>query len=594
MTIPIAITLAVLVLIVIGITVLQVSPYVVLCGALAILVLSNVVPADTAFLGFGNTGVITVALLFIVADGLNQTGGLAGLGRRVLGESGNVQLARLRTMGPVAVMSAFLNNTPVVALMLPIVNDWAKKFRVPASAILMPLSFAAILGGMCTLIGTSTTLVINSQLDKEYQLGMFELAWIGVPATLAGIVGFAFLGRWLLPDRQAAFAQLDDPKEYTVEMLVEPGSALVGQTIEEAGLRNLPAMYLMEIDRGDEILSAVSPDTRLKANDQLVFVGIVDSVVDLQKIPGLKPATDQLFKLGGKRSDRCLVEAVVSNSCPYLRMTIREAKFRTRYGAAVIAVNRDGMRIRKKIGDIELTPGDTLLLECNPSFLHQQRNSRHFFLVSEVEGSATPRYEKAWIARLIMAAMILLAAFNILPMLKAALIAVGLMIVTRCLRGSNALRSVEWDVLLVMAAGIGIGEAMEHSGTAGFIGDGLVNGLGADAAAFLKRNPRAMLAIICGLTMFFNNLITAKAAGLVMLPVAQSAASALGVDLMPFAIAVIVGAATSLATPIGYQTNLMVMGPGGYRPRDYLRAGLPLSIMVSVIAIVIIPLVWKF
>ena len=594
MGLEVGITLTVLVLIIIGITVLRVTPYLVLCGALGMLVLADVINAEDAFAGFGNKGVITVALLFIVADGLNQTGGLAGFGRKVLGDSTDVRIAQLRTMGPVAFFSAFLNNTPVVAIMLPLVIDWAKKHRIAASSILMPLSFAAILGRMCTLIGTSTTLVINSQLPEENQLGFFELAWIGVPATLVGIAAFAFFGKWLLPNREAAYQQLDDPKEYTVEMQVEPGSALTGKSIEEAGLRSLPDMYLMEVARGDQIMSAVSPDTRLEANDQLVFVGIVDSVVDLQKIPGLKPATDQLFKLKGKRSDRILVEAVVSNSCPYVRMTIKEARFRTRYGAAVIAVNRDGVRLRQKIGDIELTPGDTLLLECSPAFLHQQRNSRHFFLVSELESSVTPKYEKAWVARLIMAGMVLLAAFTGLGMLKAALIAAGFMIVTRCIRGSTALRSVEWDILLVMAAGIGIGDAIVESRTHIFIGDFLVNGFGATVAGFFKQNPRAMLGIVCALTMLLNNLITAKAAGLVMLPIAQSAATQVGTDLMPFAIAVIVGAATSLATPIGYQTNLMVYGPGGYKASDFLRAGGPLTVVVWLMTVAIAPLVWPF
>ena len=611
MTPEIAITLTVLVLIIIGITVLRVTPYIILCGALGVLVVAGVIEPDKAFLGFANVGVITVALLFVIADGLNSTGGVAGLGRRLLGDSGDLRVAQIRTMAPVAVMSAFLNNTPVVAIMLPQVIDWAKKHRISASLVLMPLSFAAILGGMCTLIGTSTTLVIDRQLSdivssaidagqlpgrqvEDYRLGLFELAWIGVPATAVGIAAFALFAKWMLPERKAAFDKLEDPKEYTVEMQVEPNSALVGRTIEEAGLRSLPGMYLMEIDRGDEIMTAVSPDTKLRANDQLVFVGIVDSVVDLQKIPGLKPATDQLFKLKGSRSDRCLVEAVVSNSCPYVRMTIRAAQFRTRYGAAVIAVNRDGVRLRQKIGDIQLTPGDTLLLECSPAFLHQQRNSRDFFLVSELQGSVTPKYEKAWLARGIMAAMILAVAFKLVPMINAALIAAGLMIVTRCLRGSNALRSVEWDILLVMAAGIGIGNAMHASHTDKYIAELLVNGLGANAEAFFTQNPRVMLAIICALTMLLNNLITAKAAGLVMLPVAVSAANALGVDLMPFAIAVIVGAATSLATPIGYQTNLMVYGPGGYKATDFLRAGGPLTIAVWLITIIIAPMVWPF
>ncbi len=580
-----------LILIIVGITVLQVTPYVVLCGALALLVLVGIVEPTEAFSGFGNTGVITVALLFIVADGLNRTGGLVGIGRKLLGNSSSLRVAQIRTMSPVAVLSAFLNNTPVVALMLPIVLDWAKKSRVAESSLLMPLSFAAILGGMCTLIGTSTTLVIDGQLPAAQRLGMFDLAWVGVPATLAGLTYMLLVGRWLLPQREPAFTHLEDPKEYTIEMQVEPNSSLAGQTIEDAGLRSLPGMYLMEINRGDHVLSAVAPDTTLAANDHLVFVGIVDSVVDLQRFPGLQPATDQLFKLKGSRGDRCLVEAVVSNSCPYLRMTIRESQFRSRYGAAVIAVNRDGVRVRQKIGDIRLTPGDTLLLECHPSFVHQQKNSRDFFLVSEIQGATPPKREKAWLARAIMAGMVLVVAFNLLPMIKAALLAAGLMIVTRCLRGSNALRAVDWDILLVMAAGIGIGKAMEASGTDRYLATTLVDGLGPD---FCHDHPRLILAIICGLTMLLTNLITAKAAGLLMLPIALSTAAVIDVDMMPLAIGVIVGAAASFASPIGYQTNLMVYGPGGYRSSDFLRLGGPLSVLVLAITVAIAPWAWPF
>ena len=336
--------------------------------------------------GFSNAGVLTVAVMFVLADGLQRTGAFAWLGVRLLGVPKGTTSAQLRTMIPAALLSAFLNNTPVVALMMPIISDWSRKHRISVSHLFMPLSYAAILGGMCTLIGTSTTIVVNTQLKQG--LTMFEQAWVGVPCMILGLAFITLFTKRLLPERQPAFTGNEDPREYTVEMEVDPSSPLVGKTIEDAGLRHLPGMYLMEIDRAGRVLPAVSSETTLQANDHLVFVGVVESVVDLKKIPGLNPSTDQLFKLDSPRSHRCLVEAVVSGSYPFLRMTIRESRFRTHYNAAIIAVNRDGVRLAGKVGDIRLQPGDTLLLESGPNFAEQQRNSRHFFLVSEVQNSA--------------------------------------------------------------------------------------------------------------------------------------------------------------------------------------------------------------
>ncbi|MCA9066159.1 MAG: anion permease, partial [Planctomycetaceae bacterium] len=381
-----------------------------------------------------------------------------------------------------------------------------------------------------------------------------------------------------------AFTTNDDPREYSVEMEIDPSSPLVGRTIEEAGLRQLPGMYLMEIDRDGDVLPAVASDTRLQARDHLVFVGVVESVVDLQKIPGLKPATDQLFKLDGPRSHRCLVEAVVSSSYPYLRMTVRESRFRTNYNAAIIAVSRDGVRLKGKIGDIRLQAGDTLLLESHANFIEQQRNSRHFYLVSEVQDSAPVQHEKANMARMIMLAMIAVVTADWLDMSLAASIAAILMIVTRCTRWSEARRGIEWNVILVMAAGLGIGEAMETSGTAQLMSDRL--------SFLVGGSPFLMLVAIYTVAVVLTNLITAKAAATLVLPIVMSAADLLNVSPVPFTIALIMGAAGSFVTPYGYQTNMMVYGPGGYRSSDYLRLGLPLTIAVGLVTVIVTPLIW--
>lgn len=587
--VEIALTLATVLLAILAMTFLSVAPDIVLAGGLSLLLVTGVVDAEGALEGFSNPGLITVAVLFAVAEGLRQTGGISFLGQRLLGQPKSISDAQSRIMIPTAVLSAFLNNTPVVAVLMPVLNDWVKKTQMSVSKLMLPLSYAAILGGLCTRIGTSTTLVLDGILRKNVPgagLSMFEIAWIGLPATVIGIIYILVVHRWLLPERKPAISQFDDPREYTIEMMVEQSSPLVGKTIGAAGLRNLPGMFLMEIDRDGHVLAAVSPEERLQANDRLVFVGVVESVVDLQRLPGLTPATDQVFKLDSPRSHRCLIEAVVSNTCPLINMTIREARFRTRYNAAVIAVARNGQRLPGKIGDIRVAPGDTLLLEAHPSFESVQRNSRDFYLVSRIEDSTPPRSERAWIAQGVFVAMIVMVTGFDVPMLNASLLAAGLLIATRCLRTTEARRAIDWGVLITMAAGIGIGNAMEQSGAAAMIAGGMAKA-GGD-------NPTLVLAVVYGVTMVFTNLITAKAAGVLVFPIALAAANGLGVNQMPFAIAVMVAAAASFATPIGYQTNLMVYGPGGYRYSDYIRIGVPLSLIIWGMSILIIPQVWKF
>jgi di/tricarboxylate transporter len=602
---PIVLTLSVITAAIVGIMYYRWPADTCLLGALSVLLVVGAfdppkddndrqygLSVEDGLQGFSNAGVLTVAVMFVIADGLQKTGAFAWLGVRLLGTPNGTTSAQLRTMIPAAGLSAFLNNTPVVALMMPIISDWSRKHRISVSHLFMPLSYAAILGGMCTLIGTSTTIVVNSQLEQS--LTMFELAWVGVPCMVLGLTFIALFTRRLLPERQPAFTGNEDPREYTVEMEIDTSSPLVGKTIEAAGLRHLPGMYLMEIDRGGHVLPAVSSDTLLQANDHLVFVGVVESVVDLQKIPGLKPATDQLFKLDSPRSRRCLVEAVVSTSYPFLRMTIRESKFRTHYNAAIIAVNRDGARLSGKIGDICLQPGDTLLLESGPNFAEQQRNSRHFFLVSEVQDSTPVRHEQAWLARLVMVLFIITASIFGAKgfkesLLLAALPAAMLMIMFRCTRPGDARRSIDWSVIIVMAAGIGIGKAMTVTGATEVVVQNLVASI-----KWCGGGSLMMLAAIYTITVILTNMITAKAAAMLVLEIALAAAVAMEISEAPLIIAVIMGAAGSFATPFGYQTNMMVYGPGGYRASDYLRLGVPLSIIVGVVTVVVTPFVWPF
>jgi di/tricarboxylate transporter len=317
-------------------------------------------------------------------------------------------------------------------------------------------------------------------------------------------------------------------------------------------------------------------------------VGIVESVVELQKIRGLKPATNQVFKLDAPRARRSLLEAVVSDSCAMVGKTVREGRFRTKYNAAIIAVSRNGERIHKKIGDIVLKPGDTLLLETHPEFFDQHRYSRDFYLVSRIEGYAPARHERAWIAGLIFAGMVAVATTNVfgLQMVHAAMLAAGLMIITRCCTSTTARQSVDWEVLVAIAASFGLGQAMESTGAADRIA-GFMLGLGGD-------NPWAALGVIYLLTLLGTEILSNNAAAVLMFPIALATSTALGVDFMPFVVAVMFAASLGFATPLGYQTHLMVYGPGGYRLSDFARMGIPLDILAGLVAVFLIPVFWPF
>lgn len=565
------------------------SPAAIMWGAVALLLGAGILPVDKALAGLSNEGMVTVAILYLVGAGVTETGAIDFLAGKVLGNPKTPTMAVARLMLPTAAISAFINNTPLVAMLIPIVNDWAKKSRVPVSKLMLPLSYAAILGGTCSLIGTSTNLIISGLYVKQFpgqSLRMFDNSWVGIPATLVGCAFVILASKRLLPDRTPALSRLDDPRQYTVEMLVEDTSPMVGKTIEEAGLRHLPGVYLAEIDRDGMVLPAVSPDERLRRGDRLVFVGVVDSVVDLQRTRGLKPATDQVFKLSEPRSQRCLIEAVVSNTCSLVGQTIRDARFRSHYNAVVLAVARNGERLSGKIGDIIMTTGDTLLLEAHPSFVEMHRNSRDFFLVSQLQDSQPRSYERAGYALLILVGMIGAVSFGLLPMLNAAVVAAALMLLTHCVTVNAARKYLNSDVLLAIAASFAISDALERTGAAKGIAE-LITSLAAG-------NPWGTLAMIYIGTVLVTEAVTNNAAAALMFPLAIKSAAALEVNHFPFVVIVMVAASAGFATPIGYQTNLMVYGPGGYKFSDYVKIGVPLDILIGIVAVLIAPLVWPF
>ncbi|MBN2473400.1 MAG: SLC13 family permease [Pirellulales bacterium] len=596
-------------------------------GALVVVTVCGVITPDQALAGFANPAVITIGSLFVVAAGLRSTGVLDQVGYRLLGTARTATAALVRLTYVLVGVSAVVNNTPVVAMFVPVVLDWCRRRGISPSRLLIPVSYLAILGGTCTLVGTSTNIIGHGLLTDAYQVeaqharegrrryspefhaqlrGMkfWEIGQVGLPCALIGSVYLLVLGRRFLPNRTELIEQLDERRrEYLVEMLVKPECRLIGKTVEEAGLRHLRGLFLVEINRSGEVIAPITPSDVIRDGDRLVFTGVVTTIVDLEKIPGLVPAADFTYAIHPQeRQQRHLAEAVLSRSSPLIGRTVREAAFRQRYNAAVVAVHRSGERLPSKIGDIELQAGDTLLLQTQREFTTRYRHSRDFYLVANVEGSQPRRHDRAWLAlALVVALIVWLVAASMLdeglvpsglvsPAVAAITIA-GLMLACRCLRPDEARSEIDLQVLVTIAGALGLGAALRESGAAERIAAALV-----DAISTCPRTvfPYLLLATIYALTVVFTETISNNAVAAMLFPIAVATAAAAELNPRPFVMAILLAASLSFLTPIGYQTNLMVMGPGGYQPRDYLRAGWPLTLLAAATAMVLIPMWWPF
>ena len=591
--------IAVIALIVISLMRNWAPPDLVLLGASLVCGVSGIITPTQVFAGFVNEGTLTIAALFVVAAAMSETGALDSVQRWMFGQSETEQVGLRRLILPVSGMSAFFNNTPIVAMLLPVVNEWCRKHSISPSRILMPLSFIAILGGTCTLIGTSTHLAVNGLIKAhadDYvgleELRLFDVAWVGVPFVLIGSVYLLTVGRKLLPNRRDMLENIEThPREYFAEMQIQASCPLIGQDVKEAGLRRLPGLFLMEISRGPRVITPVRPGEVLQENDILTFAGVVSTVVDLErKIQGLVPVADESYEASAaERRGKNLCEAVISARSPLVGTSIRDADFRSIYNAAVIAVHRGGGRIQTRIGDIVLRAGDTLLLQTGDQFSRMHYNNPDFYLVSDVQGAEPVRHEKRWLSTTFMVLLLVLMTLPNFPVVYAAFIVGGLMLASGCISTTSARESIDWPTLITIGASFGIGDALAQSGTAGLLAESLVNLSGAT-------NPYMLLLVVYAMTSIFASVVSSKAAAVLMFPVALAVATSSGVELnpQPFVLAVMYSAAASLSTPLGYPTNLMVYGPGAYKFSDFVRVGLPLNIVLMLAGVYLIPLCWPF
>jgi di/tricarboxylate transporter len=546
----------------------------VVLGATITLLVSGIIDTSEAFSGFANPAPLTVAALYVVARAAQKTGLVAPLTTAALGRStGTAALARM--VAPTAAASAFLNNTPLVAMLIPDVAGWARRRKVPASRLLMPLSYATILGGMVTTIGTSTTLVVSGLLQARgmQPFGIFEVTKIGLPLACIGLATLVFVSSRLVPSRQGAPEQAESSsRDFVVSMEVEPAGPLVGRTVSQAGLRDLDGVYLVEIERGGESITPPNPDVVLRGDDLLTFAGRVDEIVDLQQTRGLHSSEHQ-HVLQIDSPQHTFFEAVVGRSSVLSGQTLKEARFRSRYQAAVVAIHRDGHRVDAKLGDVRLRPTDTLLVLARPGFAQRWRANTDFLLVAHVGGEPPGATRRAPLVGVVVLGVVMFSAFGVLPILQSALLGAGALVVTRVLSYSEARDAIDLDVVVLIAAAFGLGAAVEGSGLANSLANGFTD-------VFSGLGDTGLLLGIVLATLVLTEVVTNNAAAVVVLPVALSIAEPAGIDLRIVAIVVALAASASFLTPIGYQTNTMVYGPGGYRFSDYARAGWPLTVVM--------------
>lgn len=565
----------------------RVPAHMVMLAALAILSVSGILTPAEAFAGFSNAGVITVVVMFILAAGIHTSGGVDLLVNRVLGRPNTPRSALARFVFPVMGLSAFLNNTPLVATMIPALTAWSRRIGIAPGKLMIPLSYAAILGGTITLVGTSTNLVVDGLYQSQTgnpSLGLFSIAIVGLPVAILGGLFIIFLMHRWLPDgnSKTLFANM---REFTLEVAIAHGGPLVGKTVEEAGLRHLKQVYLVEIERDGNIVTAVASEETLRGGDRLIFAGETEAISELLRIHGIVPSAENpdAKVMEQNRAERCLVEAVVSPHCSSVGQTIRDARFREQYGAVVLAVAREGERVKGNLSTIRLKAGDTLLLEARPAFVTRQRYNKDFLLINDLQ-KETPRHERALLAWGILFVVMAAAAFGLTSMLNAALIGAVLMLVTGCISMAQAQRSMDMQTILTIAASFALGAALEKTGVAAVLADYIVQ--------FSHGSPWLMLLLMYMAVSLLTEVITNNAAAVVMVPIALAMAKQAGINPEPFILGIMMAASASFATPIGYQTNLMVYGPGGYKFADFLRVGVPMNLFVGIVTCSV--LIWVY
>jgi di/tricarboxylate transporter len=562
------------------------KPAVVFFIAILVFVIAGILSPKEALSGFANEQLAVIVLLLIISDIFRKSSVIDVLFNRLFAKSSSTKSFSFHMMGMVASLSAFFNNTPLVAMMMPYVNRWAGKHGVASSKLLIPLSYAAILGGCVTLIGTSTNLIVNGfAVEAGYpSLSIFDFTAVGLPMLIIGIVFLLFFGNRLLPDNKHKLeAMVEDDRKYFIEAMIKSDSKLIGKTVEKAGLRNLKGLYLVEIVRNDQSLTPVSPDERLQEDDALVFAGETNAVEEISKKKLGLTLPKKVERMLDKRSS--VNEIVISYNSPLIGEKVMDTDFRARFDAAIVAIHRNGERLKGKIGEQELLAGDVLLVFSGNDFISRSKNSRSFYILTHTEEAEEVNVKKVGLVFTSLIAAILLSAFTSVPLIAGLSVVLLMAIIMDIVPLDQIRRGLDFDLILLIAFGLAFGKAMINSGASIYLADLILQW-------HSLLSPPVLLMFIFLSTNLLAAYITNKAAVAILFPISLAVALSAGYDPIPFILIVSFGAAANFITPLGYQTNLMVYGPGGYTFKDYLRVGLPLTILYMLGAALILTYVY--
>ena len=553
-------------------------------GAIAILFVTGVLNAKEAFSGFSSTSVVVIGVLFVVVSGLTHTGVLQWIVKNLLGQPNSYSKAVVRLMLPVAALSSFLSNTTVVALFVGIVKMWSKKLGISPSKLLIPLSYASGMGGVCTLIGTPPNLIISG-LYADHTGQVMNVLATTIPGLFCLFVGILSIiaMRKLLPDRKAPESAFESTSDYTVEMLVPSNSPYIGKSVSAAGLCDVNGGRLIEIIHYDDVISPVPDNEIIMGADRLIFAGQVDEILDLRKSHGLVNADHVVFEMDELDPNRQLRTAYVTFGSSLINKTIGESTLEKDNNMILVAVSRSGQRIEQAPRDVVFQAGDTLLLECPPANDIQTEklaSTLQFFDSSQVPNIG----KKTLISTTIMMAMVVLSALNVLPLLQSAFLAAMAMLIFRCCNPDQAMKAINWDILMVFAGSVVLGIAIQKTGIAERLAFGILDVCGS--------NPIVVMAAICFVGTFITEFISNTAAGAMFFPIMYKSAEQLGYEPYPFLIALMVSVSSSFATPIGSPTHMLVYGPGGYRFSDFMRIGLLMNIIILAANILIVNIIY--
>lgn len=576
-------------------------PGLTLFSAAMIMMIFGSISPDELLAGFSNKGMITVGILFLISEGIRQSGALNQLAYTFLPKKrGKVRLLFFRMMFPVSFISAFMNNTPIVIIFAPLVKKWAENLNMSSQKFLIPLSYATILGGICTLIGTSTNLVVHGlMLENGFQgFSMFELGQVGVILAFVGYIYMSYIGVHLLPGEKNFIRKpLSEQKDYYYDLVIPPHSSLIGQTFKNGRCKDLKGFDIIEIERNGVKKSGKTPGLTFEAEDQLLVGGKSDSLDKIKELSNVRLKGLDLLKDQINTSDLKQYEAVLAPRFPGIGKTIIEFNFFEHYQAVIIAVHRNGERITSDLRSLRLKEGDNLVLLTTDRFIKNWGDSKIFYLTTYIgEHKEANGKSKRWLALSILFLMIAGAtAADYMPkfgnvktdMFYFSAIAAMLMIWLKIIPHQKYTKAISWDILITIACSFGISKAMQNSGAA--------DGIAHTAIGFARSwGPVGVLACIYIITNIFTEVITNNAAAAISFPIAMAAAQQMGVDPKPFFVAICIAASASFSTPIGYQTNLIVQGIGNYKFKDFVKVGLPLNILIFIISIFLIPLFWHF